>query len=126
MTHREFLLTHQELVKAVIIHRNIHEGFWRLNINFDVVATHGQLTPDPCLAVTIRAIGIMQATPDDTMAVDAARVNPAPAPRTAPQPRGGTQFAQDGYRRIAIHLDNHTPPASLVSPPTTPTPTSRE
>jgi hypothetical protein len=68
MANTEYLLSHQDLVKAVIIHQDIHEGFWRLNINFNVAATHGKDVPDPCVAVTIHGIGIMKADPSDEMA----------------------------------------------------------
>ena len=60
MANNEYTLSHQDVVKAVIIHQNIHEGFWTLNINFNVAATHGPQVPDPCLAVTIKGIGIMR------------------------------------------------------------------
>jgi hypothetical protein len=48
MASNEYTLSHQDVVKAVIIHQNIHEGFWTLNINFNVAATHGPQVPDPC------------------------------------------------------------------------------
>jgi hypothetical protein len=112
MANNEYTLSHQDVVKAVIIHQNIHEGFWTLNINFNVAATHGPLVPDPCLAVTIKGIGIMRASPADPLAVDAALVNP-----TAPEPveaavhiaaavngahEGSMQFCRDVYRNVAV------------------------
>src|SRR5580658_7311614 len=109
MANTEYLLSHQDLVKAVIIHQNIHEGFWRLNINFNVAATHGKQMPDPCVAVTIQGIGIMQAEPTDEMAVDAALTTPekiVPAPHAAQDAAAGMQFCRDVYRNIAVHLDD--------------------
>jgi hypothetical protein len=118
MANSEYLLSHQELVKAVIIHQNIHEGFWRLNINFNVVATHGKQMPDPCLAVTIQGIGIMKADPTDEMAVDAALTNPEkiePAQDATPETPAGMQFCRDVYRKVAVHLDDAARPVSAAT-----------
>jgi hypothetical protein len=112
MATNEYTLSHQDVVKAIIIDRNIHEGFWTLNINFDVAASHGPRVPDPCLAVTIKGIGIMRAPPTDPFAIDAALINPG-----ASQPVEGTvhiaaavngsevkgmQFCRDAYRSVAV------------------------
>ena len=118
MANSEYLLSHQELVKAVIIHQNIHEGFWRLNINFNVTATHGKQAPDPCVAVTIQGIGIMKTEPGDELAVDAALTNPekieAPQDPT-PETPAGMQFCRDVYRNVAVHLDDAAKPVSATT-----------
>jgi hypothetical protein len=115
MASNEYTLSHQDVVKAVIIHQNIHEGFWTLNINFNVAATHGPQVPDPCLAVTIKGIGIMRASSTDPLAVNAALVNPAVPERVENPERavhiaaavngtheGGMQFCRDVYRSVAV------------------------
>lgn len=112
MANNEYTLSHRDVVKAVIIHQNIHEGFWTLNINFNVAATHGSLVPDPCLAVTIKGIGIMRASPTDPLAIDAALVNPPlPEPvEAAVHPTAAVngahessmQFCRDVYRNVAV------------------------
>jgi hypothetical protein len=115
MANTEYLLSHQDLVKAVIIHQDIHEGFWRLNINFNVAATHGKDAPDPCVAVTIQGIGIMKADPSDEMAVNAALVNRGkitPAAGKTPDAPSGMQFCRDVYRNIAVRLDDAARPAT--------------
>jgi len=115
MANAEYLLSHQDLVKAVIIHQNIHEGFWRLNINFNVAATHGKEVPDPCLAVTIHGIGIMQADSTDEMAVDAALANPEKIEPVVAPPQhasAGMQFCRDVYRHVEVRLDDAARPAS--------------
>lgn len=122
MASNEYMLSHQDVVRAVIIQQNIHEGFWTLNINFNVTATHGANVPDPCLAVTIRSIGIMRTVPDDPRAIDAAALNPPlparieaavsnklaadnpvdkPITPTKPQ-SSGMQFCRDVYRNVAV------------------------
>jgi hypothetical protein len=115
MARSEHLLSHQELVKAVIIYQNIHDGFWRLNINFNVAATHGTLVPDPCVAVSIEGIGIMPADPADEMAVDASIANPEKIPSTSDVARNtsaGMVFCRDAYRHVAMHLDDASKPVS--------------
>jgi len=117
MANSEYLLSHQDLVKAVIIHQNIHEGFWRLNINFNVAATHGKDVPDPCVAVTIQGIGIMKAEPSDELAVDAALTNPEkiePPQVAIPETPAGMQFCRDVYRNVAVHLDDAARPVSAA------------
>lgn len=116
------MLSHQEVVKAVIVQRDIHDGFWTLNIHFNVAATHGANVPDPCVAVTIKSIGIMPATPDDPLAIDAATFNPpAPAPLEPVAPtaaavhpatdvqNGGMQFCRDVYRSVAVQSAPRAP-----------------
>lgn len=112
MANNEYMLSHQDVVKAVIIQQNIHEGFWTLNINFSVAATHGAHVPDPCLAVTIQGIGILRASPKDPFAVDAALINPLASQRVegtvhiAAAINGthdsGMQFCRDVYRNVAV------------------------
>ena len=112
MASNEYMLSHQDVVRAVIIHQDIHEGFWTLNINFNVAATHGPQVPDPCLAVTIKGIGIMRAAPSDPFAINAAVINP-PAPEHEEgtvqiaaaingTPDSGMQFCRDVYRSVAV------------------------
>ncbi|WP_345815812.1 hypothetical protein AAGS40_16285 [Paraburkholderia sp. PREW-6R] len=112
MANSEHTLSHQDIVRAVIIHENIREGFWKLNVNFNVAASHGMQGPDPYLAVSIKGIGIMEASADDPLAVDAAQVCPPEPPRrehtigvaTASDGAGniGMQFCRDVYRNVQI------------------------
>jgi hypothetical protein len=118
MAHNEYLLSHQELVKAVLIDQNIHEGFWRLNISFNVAATHGKHVPDPCVAVTIKAIGIMRADAADEMAVNAALANPEKIPAASQAARDASasmQFCRDVYRNVAVHLDDASKPVTVAT-----------
>ena len=119
MANNEYTLSHQDVVKAVIIHQNIHEGFWTLNINFNVAATHGPQVPDPCLAVTIKGIGIMRTSPTDPLAIDAALVNP-PVPEHVEGAaqiavavkgahEGSMQFCRDVYRNVEVQSAVRTP-----------------
>jgi hypothetical protein len=112
MASNEYTLSHQDVVKAVIMHQDIHDGFWTLNVNFDVAASHGPQEPDPCLAVTIKGIGIMRASPTDPFAVNAALVNPRAPQHVEGTVRisaavngthsSGVQFCRDVYRNVAV------------------------
>ena len=115
MANNEYVLSHQEVVKAIIIDQHIHEGLWTLKIDFNVEATHGPQVPDPCLAVTIKGIGIMRASSTDPLAINAALVNPATPERVDSPERsvhiaaavngtheGGMQFCRDAYRSVAV------------------------
>lgn len=127
----EYMLSHADLVRAVIIHQNIHEGFWCLNINFNITATHGAQSPDPYVALSITSVGIVQAEPGNPMALNAEEVNPfkaapPPAPKPEPEPapapentannappRAPMQFSRDAYRSVEVHFDE---PARRLDP----------
>jgi hypothetical protein len=115
MANNEYTLSHQEVVKAILIDQHIHEGLWTLNIHFDVEASHAPRVHDPTLTVMIKGVGIMRAPPTDPFAVDAALVNPIPAqhavePAQLAAPANGShhastsemQFCRDVYRHIAM------------------------
>jgi hypothetical protein len=119
MAHDEHTLSHQDVVKAIIIDQDIHEGLWTLHINFDVAASHGPRVRDPCLSVTIKGVGIMRAAPTDPFAVDAALINPKPEPVedtvhitaavNGSQGQSSMQFCRDVYRHIAVQSPIKTP-----------------
>lgn len=123
MADYEYTLSHQEVVKAIIIDQHIHEGLWTLNIDFHVETSHAPRAHDPTLTVAIKAVGIMRAPPTDPFAVDAALINPIVSQRTeeaaqiADQasiskhaPNGGLQFCRDTYRNIAVQSPVKTRP----------------
>lgn len=122
MANNEYTLSHQDVVKAIIIDQNIHEGFWTLNINFNVAASHGPQLPDPCLAVTIKGVGILRASSADPFAIDAALVNPVTPQRVEGTVQiaaaingtrdSGMQFCRDVYRNVAIQSATKAPTKS--------------
>jgi hypothetical protein len=111
MTNDERTLSHQEVVKAIIIDQDIHEGLWTLNIDFNVETSHAPRVPDPRLTVIVKGIGIMRALLTDPFAVDAALINPHPrhveetvpvASTASASHNGGMQFCRDVYRHVAV------------------------
>lgn len=123
MAHDEYTLSHQDVVKAIIIDQAIHEGLWTLLINFDFAASHAPRVRDPCLTVTIKGVGIMRAALTDPFAVDAALVNPEPQPveetvhvtaaidgsHNSHTPQQSMQFCRNAYRHIAVQSRIKTP-----------------
>lgn len=78
----QYLLTHKELVTAIVKNLGIHEGVWMLTVNFNFAVTN--LGPEghdvlPSVISSVNKIGISLATPDtpSNLVVDAAEVNPA-------------------------------------------------
>jgi hypothetical protein len=120
MANNEFTLSHQEVVKAIIIDQHIHEGLWALNIDFNVEASQAPRLHDPVLMVTIKGVGIRRAPSSDPFAVDAALINPVrrqPVEKAAEKathpvnqksgsskhaPNGEMQFYRDAYSHIAV------------------------
>ncbi|WP_118182129.1 hypothetical protein [Paraburkholderia phosphatilytica] len=76
MAINEYMLSHKDLVKAIIVHKNIHEGFWCLNINFNIAASHGVESPNPSVALSIMSIGVTRSPEANDLTIDAAVVNP--------------------------------------------------
>lgn len=77
--------THKEVVEALLIKQNIHEGIWAIRVKFGLNATNigtseTELNPAGILAVV--EIGVQKAEKESSIAVDAAKVNPRPKGRS--------------------------------------------
>lgn len=71
--------SHRELTELLIKTHGIHEGNWAIALEFIMGATLAGPTGEeqlPTGMVSIRKVGIQEAGPNDTIAVDAAVVNP--------------------------------------------------
>jgi len=76
------LFSHKETVELLIKKQGIHQGLWRLAIEFGFGAGNLGPAPDqisPAAIVTVARIGIKQSEAEDALTVDAAKVNPEPA-----------------------------------------------
>ena len=76
---KEIMLSHLEVVVALIKDQGLHEGIWQLNIGF------GRSTPMhakdndrvyPAVAVPLTRIGLIEVEHINPLAVNAALVNP--------------------------------------------------
>lgn len=83
----QFMLSHKELVTAIVKQAGVHDGRWWLVVNFAFGT--GNFGPSeeqvsPGVAVGIQAVGIQRETPEARspagLVIDAAEVNPAPRP----------------------------------------------
>lgn len=77
----QFLLDYQEVVELIIKKQGIHEGRWRLMIEFGFQAQNFN-TPEgvrPGTVNLLQRIGITKTDEVNNLTVDAAEVNPAPA-----------------------------------------------
>jgi hypothetical protein len=74
------MLSHKELVTAILKQRGIHQGRWALAVQFGLAATNvGQSADDlnPAAIVPVMSIGIRPDPAESNLSVDAAEVNPA-------------------------------------------------
>lgn len=77
----QYFFDYKEVVEALIKKQGIHEGLWRLIVEFGFTA-HNVNTPEgvlrPASTTILQRIGITQAEAPSNLAVDAAEVNPRP------------------------------------------------
>ena len=79
----QYSFSHQEVVESLLRYHGIHEGEWMLRIEFGLAASNIGPSQDqlmPAAVVGILKLGIQKADSPSNLSVDAAKVNPAPAP----------------------------------------------
>ncbi len=80
----QFMFNYQEVVEALIKKQGIHEGQWRLLIEFGLSASNVNTAPEgeprliPAAINMVQQIGILRAEQASNLSVDAAKVNPRP------------------------------------------------
>lgn len=76
-------LNHRELIEVLIKSQELHEGIWQLHIEFGLgganIGMPGTDQVLPAAIVPINKIGITQVDKEGPLALDASKVNPAPA-----------------------------------------------
>ncbi len=79
-TGTQILFSHQEIAEALIRKADLHEGIWRLHIEFGIAGGEITLTvggnPNPAAIVPINRMGLRRVSEVDTLSADAAVVNP--------------------------------------------------
>jgi hypothetical protein len=76
----------KEVVTALLKAQDIHEGIWGLIVNFGLSANNvGTSDSDlrPSAVIPILTLGIQKFDRETNLSVDAAKVNPQPAPIAA-------------------------------------------
>lgn len=81
----QITLSHRELTEMMIKAQNLHEGKWRLIVVFGIQGANlvppGSNEIFPAAVIPIQKIGLQKAKDDekeDSITVDAAKVNPLP------------------------------------------------
>lgn len=77
----KYVFSHKQVVEDFIKKQGLHEGFWRLYVEFALAAGNAGPSPQniiPTAFVGLRQLGITRADEMDALTVDAAVVNPAP------------------------------------------------
>lgn len=77
----QIMLSHKEVVTAMLKQQGIHEGIWMLSVNFGMAASNVGQTEDgsdlhPAAIIPILGIGIQKTEVLNNLSVDAAQVNP--------------------------------------------------
>jgi hypothetical protein len=76
----QFIFSYKEVAEALIKKEDLHEGIWQLFVKFNLGAANiGQSETEvsPAAIVSIVQLGLLRADKETSLAVDAAKVNPA-------------------------------------------------
>lgn len=80
----QYIFQYREVVEALIKRQGIHEGNWRLLIEFGLSAVNMNTVPEgeprlmPAALNFVQGIGILKTDEVSNLSVDASKVNPAP------------------------------------------------
>jgi hypothetical protein len=99
----------QEVAKALVRERGIHEGHWGIAVTFGIGAVNIAVAEQdlrPAAIIPIVQMGIQRFNAPNNLTVDAAEVNPSqPGPRRTPPPkapppkRGGSRHSPEASKR---------------------------
>jgi len=84
-----FAMSYQEIAEALVKQQGIHEGIWGIYVEFGIGAANIKHPEDPKGMVVPAAIvpavkmGIQKFKEENSLTVDAAKVNPLPKPSSA-------------------------------------------
>jgi hypothetical protein len=82
----QYTFTYKEIVEALIKQQGLHEGLWMLRVEFGLAATNinsveGGTDLTPAAIVPVKALGLQVGREENSLTVDAAKVNPSPKTR---------------------------------------------
>jgi hypothetical protein len=83
------VFSYKEVATALLKEQGIHEGLWSLFVRFGLNAANLGPSDDdlkPCAIIPILEIGLQKADKENSVTVDAAKVNPRPSAITAKGP----------------------------------------
>jgi hypothetical protein len=76
----QYIFPYKEVVEALIKKQNLHEGIWRIYVEFGIAGANAGPSEDqllPTAIVPINKLGLARVQKEDVLSVDAAKVNPA-------------------------------------------------
>ena len=80
-----YTFEHKEIVEALIKRQGLHDGLWMLYIEFGLGAINAGPSEDqllPAAVVPVVRIGLQKGEKENSLTVDAAKVNPLTATST--------------------------------------------
>ncbi len=81
------MFDHKELAEALVLKQGIHEGLWGIAVEFGLAAANLPTGPDrtfsPAAINILQKIGIQRFSEASNLTVDAAKINPIRATKTA-------------------------------------------
>jgi len=75
----EFLLSYKDLATSIVKFMDLHEGIWGLHFKFGIGGANASFSQNeitPTAFVPILGVGLRKFDQEDSISVDAARVNP--------------------------------------------------
>ena len=80
-TTQRHIFTFQEVAELLVKKRNLHTGLWSVSLEFGIGAINVKQHEDskdffPTALVPVRNIGLVPGVEDNSLTVDAAKVNP--------------------------------------------------
>ena len=81
-TTTRFTFDHKEIVETLIKKQGLHEGLWMIYVEFGLGAINAGPSDDqllPAAIVPIVKIGLQKGEKENSLTVDAAKVNPEPS-----------------------------------------------
>lgn len=78
----QITFSHKEVVEALILKQDLHEGIWALIFRFGLNGANFGATPNevvPTAMVGVIEVGLQRSDAENNISVDAAKVNPRKA-----------------------------------------------
>jgi hypothetical protein len=83
MAEEHHWFSNKEVAELLIKQQGLHEGFWRLAVEFGFGAGNAGPSQEqvyPVAFVAVQRMGLTRTTIEDAAAIDAGKVNPGQAP----------------------------------------------
>lgn len=75
----QFTFDLREVIQALIVKQNLHEGIWTIGVEFGMGAGNVGVSQEevfPSAFVQVKKLGLIRAPEEGALALDAAKINP--------------------------------------------------